>query len=255
MKLLTSIEGGTAEKTHHHHRRTKNKHNLQTQKTRQQTSPPSSVHKNIRITTMSQTRKSSKEPSTTIDTNKKVRFALDETNNKSDAEVSVSPPLASELPDYRSIQDDLWYRSEEIAAFKRDARNIVAFRKKIAKKDEDDVYGLGRYSLERAKHKRRIIHCILVVASRIGLKNESGAEEFLRAVSERLSERARKEAQTQGFFDFCEVYDPLESLLGDDGKGEENSYNDYFFNKKHKRTLRTISSPRSEDRRIRQRGL
>ena len=73
--------------------------------------------------------------------------------------------------------------------------------------------------------------------------------EFLRIVSKKLTAWARDAAVSQGFADFCQVYDPLESLLGDSCE----NYNDSFFNENGKRNMVEESSQCfiTEDRHVR----
>lgn len=59
-------------------------------------------------------------------------------------------------------------------------------------------------------------------------KLESSSSDFLRVVSKQCTAISTDMALTQGFNDFCQVYDPLQSLFGEKNDDGDN-YNDVFF--------------------------
>jgi hypothetical protein len=177
------------------------------------------------------------------------------------------PPLFPELTMDQAHQ--LWYKQSEIAAFKSSARRIVLSTGTVDEQPDEgecDPSGLERFSLQRSFHKKRAIQCVVKASKRrkdlTPLFVASGrvcslepdlmiSENSVSLIYQHCSAVATEIALEQGFKDFCQVYDPLASLLGDaniddmedmnsdrsDMKSDSNSarqnYNDYFFSDIH----------------------
>jgi hypothetical protein len=145
-------------------------------------------------------------------TRRRLRFALDDETNTPAQQSAASLPSAL-TPE---ICRELWYQPDEINDFKKETRSLVLDGNA---KDGDALCGLERFSFERASYKRRVIRYVLLAQTK-----QKGAE-FIRNIAEQLTAWARDIAEAQGFADFCQVYDPLESLLGSSCE----NYNDCFF--------------------------
>lgn len=169
-----------------------------------------------------------------IEPTRTVRFVLDKNDETSTVEKTSAPPLTPE-----SCRE-LWYEPHEIDGFKKEARDLVLYGGTGA---GDDLCGLERFSFERSKQKRRVLRYVIY------MQKQRKEAEFLRIVSKKLTAWARDAAVSQGFADFCQVYDPLESLLGDSCE----NYNDSFFNENGKRNMVEESSQCfiTEDRHVR----
>jgi hypothetical protein len=150
-------------------------------------------------------------------TRRRLRFALDDesnSNTNTPEQTSAAPlPSAALTPE---ICRELWYQPDEINDFKKETRSLVLDVGNA--KGGDELCGLERFSFERARYKRRVIRYVLLA------QKQKGAE-FMREIAEKLTAWARDIAEAQGFADFCQVYDPLESLLGSSCE----NYNDCFF--------------------------
>jgi hypothetical protein len=148
---------------------------------------------------------------------------------------------------------ELWYQSREISAFKAQTRNLVIFGKQG---EQDDLSGLERFNLERSKHKKRTIRCVILAsrkkrrdsASSLLLLDDaansiltttataaattaSPEDNFVSEVSQQCTAVSTDMALVQGFNDFCQVYDPLAALLGSNEC--IGNYNEYFFSHQH----------------------
>jgi hypothetical protein len=143
---------------------------------------------------------------------RRVRFNLE----KSEIVDYAAPPLMKELT--IEIARQLWYSQEEILKFKQHAKTIILHRKQTT----EDTSGFERFDITRAKYKKKALHYVLLS------QKVQRDPEFQRYISRRCTARAKVIALNQGLEDFCEVYDPLISLLGVSNSGD--SYNDYFFN-------------------------
>jgi hypothetical protein len=182
---------------------------------------------------------------------RRVRFNLE----KIEISDNAAPPLMKELT-IETVRQ-LWYSQGEILTFKQHAKAIVLHRKQTT----EDTSGFERFDITRAKYKKTALHYVLLS------QKVQRDPEFQSYISRRCTARAKIIALNQGLEDFCEVYDPLISLLGVSNSGD--SYNDYFFNDLSKcadnvkRPIRDISfnnlALQAEDvdksRRVRQRTL
>jgi hypothetical protein len=122
---------------------------------------------------------------------------------------------------------ELWYQPKEIAVFKAITRQLILYGKATLSQggsgqEEDGLDGLERFNLERSKHKKTSIHCVILA------QQQQKGPDFLKIISKKCTRRANDLAVMQGFQDFIQAYDPLESLLGSNAAVQ--NYNDYFFN-------------------------
>ncbi|CAJ1939307.1 unnamed protein product [Cylindrotheca closterium] len=140
-----------------------------------------------------------------------VRFS----NEENDTQSTALQELTSEMI------NDMWYNRQEFDVIKHQVRSIVwrqqflngetpssSFRKNNNHDDTDNISVLQRYGPHRSAYKK------LVIRYTLHAQNHSIDPDFLRSVSTQFSARARALAANQGFEDYCEVYDPLDSLLG-----------------------------------------
>jgi hypothetical protein len=158
---------------------------------------------------------------------------------------------------------ELWYQPKEIAVFKAVTRQLILYGKaslpqgRSGQEEEDGMDGLERFNLERSKHKKTSIHCVILA------QQQQKGPDFLKIISKKCTRRANDLAVMQGFQDFVQVYDPLESLLG--FNAAVLNYNDYFFNKQegnnhhnkrdHDDNDVYVEEDAFGDRRVRQRRL
>ena len=169
---------------------------------------------------------------------------------------SFIPPLFLEL----SLDDArlLWYQHAEIAAFKCRARSILLQREVYD--EDDDRSGLERFNVERSMRKKQTIHCVVQGCKKRKLLNlpegssdeiGTGPPDFVAQIYQDGSATATKLALEQGFKDFCQVYDPLASLLGDNlenvtehiAYNEIQNYNDYFFSDTQEESITNDATP------------
>lgn len=133
-------------------------------------------------------------------------------------------PKRKELPAGLTLAscEELWYHNKEIESFKLATRDLTLFGKR---RDDDDLSGLERFTMERSNLKRNSIRYVLLAQMQQKQqqeqnqhqqkgRRESESTEFIREVSRKCSTWAVDTALVQGFKDFCEVYDPLASLFG-----------------------------------------
>jgi hypothetical protein len=145
----------------------------------------------------------------------------DNTTNKRVVCCRTAPSLFETLSE--EICQRLWFQDSEIAAFRSETRSLILYGKQS---EDDDFAGLERFSLERSNRKKTAIQLVLL-AQRKG--NDAS---FIQAIATECSEWAVTAGVLQGFQDFCQVYDPLTSLLGandDDDSAGDTSYNDTLF--------------------------
>jgi hypothetical protein len=181
----------------------------------------------------------------------RVRFA-DKNETDTLCQMTCAAPLFSTLT--KDNCQELWFQPDEVTAFKQEARNLVLF----GKVGVDELAGLERFNLERSKSKKAAIQYVLLA------NQQQKGVEFVRMVSRECSTWATDAALIQGFNDFCQVYDPLASLLGD-AAGSEKNYNDCLFGEdysllcKKRKTVEGTTSMATCDgegsRRVRQRTL
>jgi hypothetical protein len=140
-----------------------------------------------------------------------VRFELDETNTDTETrtrthvERKTASPLFSTLTTATCAQ--LWYHTAEISTFKRQVGTILLSR---SNKNQEDLCGLERHSIERDRAKKAAIKLVILAQS----MQSGDSDDFLKLVSEKCSARAREMAFSQGFQDHCQVYyESLESIV------------------------------------------
>lgn len=155
-------------------------------------------------------RLSSRSPS-----RRQVRFSTDEngTHRASHEE------LTSEMI------NDIWYTPEELKDIKHEVRSLVcrhfhrgATSSYCDRNSSDDIPALKRYDPQRIVHKQTTLRYVLQA------QNHSSEPDFIRSVSRQFSVCARALAANQGFEDYCEVYDPLDSLVSDTSAGVTESH-------------------------------
>lgn len=120
---------------------------------------------------------------------------------------------------------ELWYSQDDIERMKNEVRCLVCKQRQImntsAREATNDnssmstTSNLQRYGAQRSKYRRDTLQSIL------NAQNQNRDPEFLRQVSEQCTAWARALAANQGLEDYCEVYDPLDSLIGS-AKDSEN---------------------------------
>ena len=168
---------------------------------------------------------------------RRVHFDCDESDVP--LHITSAPPLFETLK--LETAQEIWYLQSEIASFKREARNILLYGKT---EEKDELCGLERFNLERSIQKKNAVKYVMLAQ-----KLQKGAD-FVKEVYRQCTTWATDLALVQGFNDFCEVYDPLKSLLGDNCA---ENYNDCFFSEK-KRPL-SVDENSFETRRVRSRTL
>ena len=188
---------------------------------------PSQDNKSIATITEKNEKVTSK-PSKKRQRTKKVHFADEHEKKSTESKQNKATRTHKELPAGLTLAtcEELWYQNKEIDVFKSETRELIIFGKR---KDDDELGGLERFTLERSTLKKNAIKYVLFAQMQ---KQGSG---FIREVSRRFSACAVDTALIQGFKDFCEVYDPLASLFGGNimcstpsRSGSEN-YNESFF--------------------------
>lgn len=167
----------------------------------------------------------------------KIRFILDTDDETNEDETTNAPPLTPECC------AELWYQPYEIDAFKSETRNLCLYGGTGAK---DEFCGLERFTHERLRHKKQVIHYVLYMAVH---KQKRGAH-FLRYVTENVTAWARDIAVSQGYADFCQAYNSSKSWPGNDCESHKHRL---FSTENGKRKLVDAEPSRSctEDRRIR----
>jgi hypothetical protein len=95
------------------------------------------------------------------------------------------------------VKAELWYKSQDLHTFKKDAAHFVVH-------GLGDDSGLERYTFGRDKLKRTALRCILLA------QNQNVGHEFVALVSQECSASAAEIAFLQGIRDYCNVYGPFE---------------------------------------------
>mmetsp|Transcript_8318 Transcript_8318/g.20029 ORF Transcript_8318/g.20029 Transcript_8318/m.20029 type:complete len:223 (-) Transcript_8318:45-713(-) len=156
----------------------------------------------------------SRQPTTSPSTSccwRQVRFSNDENDTQNAPHEELSPEMIN----------DMWYTHEEM---KHQVRSIVCRHLHCENfgwnSTTDNISALQRYSPQRSEYKQTTLRCILQA------QNQSSDPDFIRSVSIQCTVRARALAANQGLEDYCEVYDPLDSLLGSASPEKEMDYGD-----------------------------
>ena len=157
--------------------------------------------------------------------NKRVRFLLPSHSNEDVPPLLANNKSLKSTPQARikvlteAICKRVWYQPDEIADFKLWTRKLIVLDTTHHVDDQEDLCGLERYHPERALHRHRVLQYILQA------QQHQKNPEFLRHVSEKATEWARKMAVSKGFADFCDVYSPWESIFDTAGWGNLNYVN------------------------------
>ncbi|CAJ1948565.1 unnamed protein product [Cylindrotheca closterium] len=109
---------------------------------------------------------------------------------------------------------NVWYSKGEIGSFKAQAKYLVL----SGLPPKEDTFGLERYQLERSRQKRATVNYV-VLSQKVNRDSE-----FQSYISRRNSSTSKEAALNQALENFCQVYDPLSSLL----EGGDN-YDEHFF--------------------------
>eukprot|EP00526_Cylindrotheca_closterium_P019042 CAMPEP_0113629664 /NCGR_PEP_ID=MMETSP0017_2-20120614/15403_1 /TAXON_ID=2856 /ORGANISM="Cylindrotheca closterium" /LENGTH=223 /DNA_ID=CAMNT_0000540079 /DNA_START=52 /DNA_END=723 /DNA_ORIENTATION=+ /assembly_acc=CAM_ASM_000147 len=109
---------------------------------------------------------------------------------------------------------NVWYSKGEIRSFKTQAKSLIL----RGLPSNEETFGMERYQLERSRTKKNTVKYVV-----LSQKVKSDPE-FQSYISRRNSSTAKEFALDQALENFCEVYDPLSSLL----EGGDN-YNEFFF--------------------------
>lgn len=139
---------------------------------------------------------------------------------------------------------ELWYQDDELGAMKREAKQIIANRKRVLANpdstfaEREGMVGLERFSRQRATWKRIGIQYVLMAQRLVNMRNASNTDnkkhnydltqDFIRTAARRCTLWAQETATTQGFNDYLAVHDPLASLFSDEGKDKQD-YNELIF--------------------------
>ena len=158
----------------------------------------------------------------------RVRFASEE--GEADFTVPSSLVLTPEMC------DELWYQPLELSMMKSHVRRLI----RNPRDDDEDISDLGRYSRERNDTKRRAVQVILAAQ-----QQEKGAV-FVQKVSQYFSSPACDVALTQGYVNFCQVYDAGASSI-------ESGDIFYFSDDEEDTGKRKMSAQSEEQRNVRQR--
>jgi hypothetical protein len=148
------------------------------------------------------------------------------------------PPLLSELT--LDQAEKLWYQRSDIAAFKCHVQKLL-LQGRNQYDHQEDRSGLERFNLDRSLHKKRTNHCVVQAWKKRKVLSHAttiGSPEIVSQIYRNHSAVSTELALEQGLEDFCQVYDPFESLLGGDAhddmsitsnNNERQNYNNYFF--------------------------
>lgn len=112
-----------------------------------------------------------------------------------------------------------WYSTNEIRSFKAQVKALVS--KGLPSNEE--IFGMERYAWDRQSSRKKIVKYVFLS------QKINRDPEFQNYISRRRSSAYKEMALNQALENFCEVYDPLSSLLGDGSNDEGDNYNDYFF--------------------------
>ena len=144
---------------------------------------------------------------------KEIVLGAKQVSEPSSSSLASSSPLTKSSvlggPLFETLTEDickeLWFQQSEIANIRTTTRNIILF----SDPKSEDLAGLERFrNFERSQRKKSANRFVLLAQWK-GFDSN-----FIGKISEECSQWAVTEAALQGFRDFCQVYDPLESLLG-----------------------------------------
>ncbi|CAJ1948577.1 unnamed protein product [Cylindrotheca closterium] len=133
-----------------------------------------------------------------------------------------------------------WYSKRDIRAFREQAKELVL----SGLPSNEETFGLERYKLERSRQKKSTVK--YVVLSQKVVKDPG----FQRYISRRRTSTSKEAALNQALENFCEVYDPLSSLL--EGGFLLGNYNDDCFFANNLAIIHKISHRNEPTRRVRQ---
>jgi hypothetical protein len=118
-----------------------------------------------------------------VTTRKRAHFHTEESTI-----VSFSPRLSKD-----ESKAELWYSSQDLYRFKKDAAKFVRL-------GLGDDSGLERYTLGRDKMKRMALKCVLLA------QKQNVSHKFVALVSQECTASATELAFSQGLQDYCNVY-------------------------------------------------
>jgi len=142
-----------------------------------------------------------------------------------------------------------WYSCQEIQYFKEEVRSTVLrhyYQQGETKNEDDEMAGLEKYGLRRSKYKKAALYYTLQAQC------QSKDPDFVRSVTRRCTAWARTLATSQGFHDYCAVYDPLDGLLGaadfesravNEDDNEQNRASEIGSTEKHRQDNETEMNP------------
>lgn len=167
-----------------------------------------------------------------------------------DQESAVPAPMEEITQEHVA---SVWYSKDEIRSFKSQAKSLII----RGLPSNEESFGMERYLLERSRSKKSTVNYVVLSQK---IKKDP---EFQSYTSRNHSATAKEMALHQALENFCEVYDPLSSLL----EGGDN-YNDFFAssnenNNNGKRSHSDVSfnmamideASSQETRRVRQRTI
>jgi len=134
---------------------------------------------------------------------RKVCFSLDKEN-------AAPSPMKEITPEHVT---DMWYSRKEIRSFQAEVKSVIL----SGLPSSEETYGMERYQAERTRQKKSIVSYVVLSQK---VKKDP---EFQSYISRRHTSSFKEMALNQALENFCEVYDPLGSLLD----GGDN-YNGYF---------------------------
>ncbi|KAL3937685.1 MAG: hypothetical protein SGBAC_007255 [Bacillariaceae sp.] len=139
---------------------------------------------------------------------RKVCFSFDQEN--------TAPSPVKEITHEHNT--NAWYSKGEISSFKAHTKSLVV----RGLPSEDETFGMERFLRDRSQQKKSTVRYV-VLSQKVNKDPE-----FQSYISRRNSSTSKETALNQALENFCDVYDPLSSLL----EGGDN-YNDCFFANKN----------------------
>lgn len=138
---------------------------------------------------------------------RRVSFNLDKEN-------AAPSPMKEITPEHAT---DMWYSKQDIRSFQSEVRSFVLG----GLPSSDETFGLERYQIERSRQKKSAV-------SRVVLSQQVKKDpEFQSYISRNHTFTFKELALNQALENYCDVYDPLGSLLegGDIFNSTDISFN------------------------------
>ena len=137
-----------------------------------------------------------------------VKAAAPQSRKRTFRQRRVSFSSEENVKEISTSNTDSWYSKNDISSFKMQVKSFVLGQTST----EEEAFGMERYQFERRQQKKTALRHIVLSQQ---VKKDP---EFQRYISRHQTATSKEMALNEALANFCDVYDPLSSLLdgGDD---------------------------------------